>query len=95
MKVKLRPTPPQVAGLNFSCATSPELLLKTFDQYCEYRKTPNGVVMSPIAVSYSDLFLSVRFIVQPFMSRKFSRSVVVAVNSFKFAVKIVKTQFTL
>lgn len=38
----------QVVGLNFSSATSPELLLKTFDQYCEYRRTPNGVVMAPI-----------------------------------------------
>lgn len=39
---------PQVVGLNFSSATSPELLLKTFDHYCEYRRTPNGVIMSPI-----------------------------------------------
>ena len=38
----------QVVGLNFSSATSPELLLKTFDHYCEYRRTPNGVVMAPI-----------------------------------------------
>ena len=41
-------SPLQVVGLNFSSATSPELLLKTFDHYCEYRRTPNGVVMSPI-----------------------------------------------
>lgn len=40
--------PSQVVGLNFSSATTPELLLKTFDHYCEYRRTPNGVVMSPI-----------------------------------------------
>lgn len=38
----------QVVGLNFSSATTPELLLKTFDHYCEYRRTPNGVVMSPV-----------------------------------------------
>ena len=38
----------QVVGLNFSSATSPELLLKTFDHYCEYRKTPNGMVLAPI-----------------------------------------------
>ena len=38
----------QVVGLNFSSATSPELLLKTFDHYCEYRRTPNGMVMAPI-----------------------------------------------
>ncbi len=35
-------------GLNFSSATTPELLLKTFDHYCEYKRTPNGVVLSPI-----------------------------------------------
>lgn len=40
----------EVAGLNFSSATTPDLLLKTFDQYCEYRKTLNGVVMSPTLV---------------------------------------------
>ncbi|XP_058810234.1 dynein heavy chain, cytoplasmic isoform X2 [Phymastichus coffea] len=37
----------EVVGLNFSSATTPELLLKTFDHYCEYRRTPNGVVLSP------------------------------------------------
>ena len=37
----------EVVGLNFSSATTPELLIKTFDQYCEYRKTLNGVIMSP------------------------------------------------
>jgi dynein heavy chain 1 len=40
----------EVVGLNFSSATTPELLLKTFDHYCEYRKTPNGVVLSPIQI---------------------------------------------
>ncbi|KAG1662035.1 Dynein heavy chain, cytoplasmic [Nymphon striatum] len=38
----------EVVGLNFSSATTPELLLKTFDHYCEYKRTPNGVVLSPI-----------------------------------------------
>lgn len=37
-----------VVGLNFSSATTPELLLKTFDHYCEFRRTPNGLVLSPI-----------------------------------------------
>ena len=37
----------EVVGLNFSSATTPDLLIKTFDHYCEYRKTLNGVVMSP------------------------------------------------
>ncbi|XP_001636057.2 cytoplasmic dynein 1 heavy chain 1 isoform X2 [Nematostella vectensis] len=37
----------EVVGLNFSSATTPELLLKTFDHYCEYRRTPNGIVLAP------------------------------------------------
>lgn len=41
----------EVVSLNFSSATTPELLLKTFDHYCEYRKTPNGIVLSPVQVS--------------------------------------------
>ncbi|KAJ8584108.1 hypothetical protein M405DRAFT_827366, partial [Rhizopogon salebrosus TDB-379] len=28
----------EVIGLNFSSATTPELILKTFEQYCEYCK---------------------------------------------------------
>ncbi|KZP00669.1 dynein heavy chain protein 1 [Calocera viscosa TUFC12733] len=40
----------EVIGLNFSSATTPELVLKTLDQYCEYRKTPNGVVLSPLQI---------------------------------------------
>ncbi|CAG8718432.1 23040_t:CDS:10, partial [Dentiscutata erythropus] len=39
-------------GLNFSNVTTPESILKIFDQYCEYRKTPNGVILSPIAIGY-------------------------------------------
>ncbi|CAO1623252.1 unnamed protein product [Jaminaea pallidilutea] len=47
----LRKLPDQeVVGLNFSSATTPELILKTFDQYCEYRKTPSGLVLSPIQI---------------------------------------------
>jgi len=38
----------EVVGLNFSSATTPELLLKTFDHYCEYKRTPNGVVLAPV-----------------------------------------------
>ncbi|MBW0465869.1 hypothetical protein O181_005584 [Austropuccinia psidii MF-1] len=37
-----------VVGLNFSSATTPELILKTFDQHCEYKKTPNGFILAPI-----------------------------------------------
>lgn len=40
----------EVVGLNFSSATTPELILKTFEQYCEYRKTPNGVILSPVQI---------------------------------------------
>lgn len=37
----------EVVGLNFSSATTPELMLKTFDHYCEYKRTPNGIVLAP------------------------------------------------
>lgn len=37
----------EVVALNFSSATTPDLIIKTFDQYCEYRKTLNGTVLSP------------------------------------------------
>ncbi|KAJ1950562.1 dynein heavy chain, partial [Dispira parvispora] len=40
----------EVVGLNFSSATTPELIMKTFEQYCEYRKTPNGVILSPLLI---------------------------------------------
>jgi dynein heavy chain 1 len=40
----------EVVGLNFSSATTPELILKTFEQYCEYRKTPNGVLLAPVQI---------------------------------------------
>ncbi|CAO0793713.1 unnamed protein product [Mucor circinelloides] len=40
----------EVVGLNFSSATTPELILKTFEQHCEYRKTPNGVMLSPTMI---------------------------------------------
>lgn len=40
----------EVIGLNFSSATTPELILKTFEQHCEYRKTPSGVILSPIQI---------------------------------------------
>lgn len=41
----------KVVGLNFSSATTPELMLKTFDHYCEYKKTPNGLILSPIQLN--------------------------------------------
>lgn len=40
-----------VINVNFSSSTSPELLMRTFDHYCEYRRTPNGVVLAPIQIA--------------------------------------------
>ncbi|KAI8818344.1 dynein heavy chain [Fimicolochytrium jonesii] len=40
----------EVVGLNFSSATTPELIMRTFEQHCEYRKTPSGTVLAPLAV---------------------------------------------
>ena len=38
----------EVVGLNFSSATSPELILDTFKQFCELRmNTPKGNIMAP------------------------------------------------
>lgn len=39
-----------VVTLNFSSATTPALLLKTFDHHCEYKKTQKGVVLRPSQV---------------------------------------------
>ena len=36
-----------VVGLNFSSATSPELIMDTFHQHCEYITTPTGTVLHP------------------------------------------------
>lgn len=38
-----------LAPLNFSSSTTPGLILKTFHQYCEYKDTPKGVVLQPLA----------------------------------------------
>ncbi|KAJ4379809.1 dynein heavy chain [Didymella sp. IMI 355093] len=40
----------QVVDLNFSSATTPELLIKTFEQHCEYKKTVNGVQLTPTQI---------------------------------------------
>jgi len=40
----------EVVGLNFSSATMPDLIVKTFEQYCEYKKTLNGMVLSPTQI---------------------------------------------
>jgi dynein heavy chain 1, cytosolic len=37
----------ETVGLNFSSATTPDLLVKTLEQYCDYRKTLSGVTMAP------------------------------------------------
>eukprot|EP01054_Gregarina_sp_Poly1_P003174 Gregarina_sp_Poly_1__3173@NODE_18_length_21885_cov_39_980383_g16_i0_p1_GENE_NODE_18_length_21885_cov_39_980383_g16_i0NODE_18_length_21885_cov_39_980383_g16_i0_p1_ORF_typecomplete_len4767_score865_14AAA_6/PF12774_7/1_5e149AAA_6/PF12774_7/8_3e02AAA_6/PF12774_7/9_7DHC_N2/PF08393_13/4_2e02DHC_N2/PF08393_13/9_6e02DHC_N2/PF08393_13/4_6e02DHC_N2/PF08393_13/2_6e02DHC_N2/PF08393_13/1_9e118AAA_8/PF12780_7/2_6e03AAA_8/PF12780_7/5_6e02AAA_8/PF12780_7/7_5AAA_8/PF12780_7/2_2e91DHC_N1/PF08385_12/1_1e85DHC_N1/P len=39
----------EVASLNFSSGTTPDMLLKTFNHYCEYVKTSNGTVLRPTA----------------------------------------------
>lgn len=36
-----------LAALNFASGTGPELLLKTFAQYCDYVRTPRGWVLQP------------------------------------------------
>lgn len=40
-----------VINVNFSSSTTPELLLKNFDHYCEYRRTSNGIVLAPIQIT--------------------------------------------
>jgi dynein heavy chain 1 len=37
----------ELVSLNFSSATSPELLMKTFEHHCEYKKTPKGTLLRP------------------------------------------------
>ena len=37
----------ELASLNFSSSTTPELILKTFEQYCTYRSTKDGPILSP------------------------------------------------
>jgi hypothetical protein len=36
-----------LASLNFSSGTTPDLILKTFAQYCEIVDSPNGLTMQP------------------------------------------------
>ncbi|TKX19773.1 dynein heavy chain [Elsinoe australis] len=40
----------ETVGLNFSSATTPELLVKTLEQYCEYKKTLSGTTLSPTQI---------------------------------------------
>lgn len=40
----------ETVGLNFSSATTPDLLIKTLEQYCDYRKSVNGVTMAPTQI---------------------------------------------
>ena len=41
----------EMVFINFSSSTTPELIMKTFDQYCETKKTNNGYLMSPTQAS--------------------------------------------
>jgi dynein heavy chain 1, cytosolic len=43
-----------LAPLNFSSGTTPELILKTFTQYCEIMDSPDGLIMLPNRQSYSE-----------------------------------------
>jgi dynein heavy chain 1 len=40
----------EVASINFSSATTPDLIIKSLEQYCEYRKTMNGTILSPAQI---------------------------------------------
>ncbi|KAF9220433.1 hypothetical protein BS17DRAFT_769367 [Gyrodon lividus] len=42
----------EVVGLNFSSATTPKLILKMFEQYCKYRKTPNSIILVPAQIGH-------------------------------------------
>jgi hypothetical protein len=37
----------ELVTLNFSSATTPALILKTFEHHCEYKRTPKGIVLRP------------------------------------------------
>lgn len=43
-----------LASLNFSSASTPDLILKTFAQYCETVDSPDGLIMQPSRQAYSD-----------------------------------------
>ena len=43
-----------LASLNFSSGTTPDLILKTFSQYCEIVDSPDGLVLQPNRQSYRD-----------------------------------------
>jgi len=37
----------ELVSLNFSAATTPDLILKTFEQHCVYTRTPTGTTLQP------------------------------------------------
>jgi dynein heavy chain 1 len=37
----------EMVFINFSSSTTPDLILKTFDHYCEYVKSSNGIILRP------------------------------------------------
>ena len=43
-----------LASLNFSSGTTPDLILKTFAQYCEIVDSPDGLQMLPLRASYRE-----------------------------------------
>ena len=48
-----------LAPLNFSSGTTPDLILKTFHQYCEYKQTAKGIVMAPKKELGSEKWLTI------------------------------------
>ncbi len=40
----------ELVSLNFSSATSPELLMKTFEQHCEFKRTQDGTILQPVQI---------------------------------------------
>lgn len=43
-----------LASLNFSSGTTPDLILKTFAQFCEVVDSPDGLIMQPNRASYGE-----------------------------------------
>ncbi|KAJ6227585.1 dynein heavy chain [Anaeramoeba flamelloides] len=37
----------ELVGINFSSATTPAVIMRTLNQYCNYKKTPNGMMLHP------------------------------------------------
>lgn len=58
-----------VVNVNFSSSTTPELLLRNLDHYCEYRRTPSGLALSPIQVQFTYYYLNILQVLHLFSNR--------------------------